>query len=188
MVVLALLAEEPMHVYRMHQLIRERAKDDVVNIGSRNSIHQVVERLARNGLVQTHEVEAARGRTSYRLTKAGGSALREWLAEGLERPRNEYPEFPAVLAFAALLSPAEVSGHLQHRIECLDRLLAGPTPGETARQYRLHRVFVIEDEYRREMLEAELAWVRALVTDLLSGALAWPPPPGMGEAHLKPEA
>ncbi len=32
MMVLALLVEEPMHAYRMQQLIREREKQDVVNV------------------------------------------------------------------------------------------------------------------------------------------------------------
>lgn len=178
MVVLALLTEESMHAYRMHQLIRERAKDDVVNVGSRNSIHQVVQRLARDGLVTEQDVDSARGRTTYALTTAGESALRAWLADSLERSRNEYPEFPAALSFVAMLPPEQVTEHLERRVEQLRAEVAALRPEETARQYGLHRVFVVEDEYRRSMLEAELGWVERLVAELRDGTLRWTPPDG----------
>lgn len=176
MVVLAMLAEEPMHVYRMHQLIRDRAKDDVVNVGSRNSIHQVVERLARDGLVEPCAAEDHRGRTTYRLLPDGDATLREWLAESLRRRRQEYPELPAALSFVAMLSPVQVAEYLEQRIADLESILAGPTPEATAQAHDLHRIFVIEDEYRRAMLEAELGWVRSIVAELASGALSWSRP------------
>ncbi|MGH3933445.1 MAG: hypothetical protein ACRDS1_00435 [Pseudonocardiaceae bacterium] len=50
-VVLALLAEAPMHAYRMQQLIKERGKDRVVNVARRNSVTQAVDLLLRDGSI-----------------------------------------------------------------------------------------------------------------------------------------
>ena len=37
----------------------------------------------------------------------------------------------------------------------------------------LPRLFLLEEEYRRAMLEAELAWVRGVIDDLRAGRLTW---------------
>jgi DNA-binding PadR family transcriptional regulator len=47
LIVLALLIEEPMHAYRMQKLIRERGKDQVVNVRRGASIYQTSDRLQR---------------------------------------------------------------------------------------------------------------------------------------------
>src|SRR5262245_53570721 len=86
MAVLAHLAESPMHVYRMQQLIRERAKDTVVNVAQRNSLYQTIARLARDGLVrvqQTAREENRPERVVYEITEAGTATLDRWLAEML---------------------------------------------------------------------------------------------------------
>ncbi len=174
MTVLALLYEAPAHVYGMHRLILDRAKDHVVNVGSRNSLHQAVERLERDGLVAVHERPSApRGRTVYALTPDGETALRTWLAEAIATPRDEYPELPAALSYAVLLGPDELTGLLVRRLAALDRLLAAPTPEQVAAAHGLVRVLVLEDEYQRAVLTAERDWVRGVVRDLRSGALTW---------------
>lgn len=172
MAVLSLLAEQPMHVYRMQQLIRERHQDDVVNVSSRNSVHQVVDRLVRDGLAVERPGEPRRA--VYALTPLGARTLRAWFAEMLSRRKQEYPEFPAALAFLALLSPQEVADRLDERAVALVQEIEQVDPVATAAEYELARVFLVEDEYRRAMLEAELVWVRAAVADLRSGDLAWP--------------
>jgi DNA-binding PadR family transcriptional regulator len=45
MVLLALLAEEPMHPYRMQQLIKGRGKDKIANVARPNSVYQTIDRL-----------------------------------------------------------------------------------------------------------------------------------------------
>jgi DNA-binding PadR family transcriptional regulator len=42
--VLSMLTEEPMHAYRMQRLIKDRRKDDVVNVSQRNSVYQTIQR------------------------------------------------------------------------------------------------------------------------------------------------
>lgn len=172
-VALALLAEEPMHVYRMQALIRERAQDDVVNVGSRNSLHQVVTRLERDGLISAQTSSAASRRTTYALTPRGADALGSWLDDMLARPRNEFPEFPAGLALAVFRSSGALADHLDARAAALRETLASPTPDETAAALGIDPVFLLEDDYKRAMVTAELAWVEALVRRLRSGALSW---------------
>ena len=175
-VLLVLLEEAPMHAYRMQQLIKEREKDTVVNVASRNSVYQVLGRLERDGLVAVRETsrELRRPeRTVYEITDAGRDEMHRWLVSALSEPRNEYPELPAALASVAVLTTDEAATHLQARASRLREVLAGPGPEAVAAEYGLPRVFVVEEEYKRAMAAAELAWLTAVVDDLQSGALTW---------------
>ena len=69
--ILVALTEEPMHAYRMQQLIKERRKDDIVNVSQRNSVYQTIQRLVRDGLAEvssTGRAENRPERTTYRIT------------------------------------------------------------------------------------------------------------------------
>ena len=173
MLLLALLVEAPMHPYRMQQVIKERGQDQLVNVAQRNSVYQALERLVRDGLARPGDTIRDSGRperTTYEITEAGAAALRSWLVEMLPTPAREFPEFPAALAFVAILAPAEVREMLTRRIAVLEEKLVAVTgqapPG-------LPRLFLIEDEYRAALLRCELEWLRALVDDLAEGRLTW---------------
>jgi hypothetical protein len=88
----------------------------------------------------------------------------------LPTPAREFPEFPAALAFLAILEPADVRRLLTARMHAVEQRLAAVTgqapPG-------LPRLFLIEDEYRAAMLRAELDWLAALTDDLATGRLTW---------------
>ncbi|MFI7573614.1 PadR family transcriptional regulator [Micromonospora sp. NPDC049497] len=177
MMVLALLVEEPMHAYRMQQLIRERDKLDVVNVAQRNSIYQTVERLRREELVRvshTARDERRPERTVYELTPAGRRTLDAWLADALAAPAREFPEFPAALSFLPILPPAEAARQLDRRAELLAARLREREAVLAA--VDLPRLFLVEDEYRLTVMRAELEWVRALVADLRAGTLTWDGP------------
>ncbi|MFF5175544.1 PadR family transcriptional regulator [Micromonospora sp. NPDC000089] len=174
MTLLALLVEEPMHAYRMQQLIRERGKDDVVNVAQRNSVYQAIDRLRRDELIRvghTARDERRPERTVYELTDVGRRTLDRWLADALATPAREFPEFPAALSFLPLLPPAEAARRLERRAEVLaDRL------GEREAMLAgldLPRLFLVEDEYRLTLLRTELDWVRGMVDDLRTGRLTW---------------
>jgi DNA-binding PadR family transcriptional regulator len=173
MVLLALLTEAPMHPYRMQQVIKERGQDQLVNVAQRNSVYQALDRLVRDGLARPAGTGRDGGRperTTYEITEAGADTLRHWLTAMLPVPAREFPEFPAALAFAAILEPTELQELLARRIGEQEKRLAAvegqAPPG-------LHRLFLIEDEYRVAMLRAELAWLRAVVEDLASGRFHW---------------
>jgi DNA-binding PadR family transcriptional regulator len=173
MVLLALLMEAPMHPYRMQQMIKDRGQDQLVNVAQRNSVYQALDRLVRDGLVRPAGTARDSGRperTVYEITGEGAEAMRGWLTEMLPTPAREFPEFPAALAFVAILSPADVREMLARRIAALEDKLAAITgqapPG-------LPRLFLIEDEYRAAMLTAELNWLTGVVADLAEGRLTW---------------
>ncbi len=172
LVLLVLLAEEPMHPYRMRELIKERHKDSVANVAQRNSVYQTVERLERVGLIRVRTVLRDEGRperTVYELTPDGSRAMVTWLASMLSEPVNEFPEFPAALASVLILTPADVATCLTARIGALERDIAATT----AEMAGVPRVFLLEDEYRLTVARAEADWLRTVVTDLRDGTLIW---------------
>lgn len=174
MVVLGLLAEAPMHPYRMQQLIKERGKDTVVNVAQRNSVYQSIDRLLRAGLIAVRETaqdQRRPERTIYEITDEGSATLRAWLRTMLSTPAREFPEFPAALANVMLLEPEDVLRQLEARAATLEERLAARAL--ELEQLDLPRLFLLEEEYARVVAEAELQWVRAVIADLQSGALTW---------------
>ncbi|MGX7729992.1 PadR family transcriptional regulator [Rhodococcus sp. 2H158] len=176
MALLSMLSEEPMHAYRIQQLIKERHKDDVVNVAQRNSVYQTLDRLLRDGLIEVQTTERAENRperTTYRLTEPGRVILRQWLTTMLAEPAREFPEFPAALAFLPSLTPDEAAAALRARVAALERSLEALAAGLADAAAFLPRLFVVEDEYRRAVLATELGYVRALTDDIAAGRLRW---------------
>jgi DNA-binding PadR family transcriptional regulator len=175
--VLSMLTEAPMHAYRMQQLIKERHKDDVVNVTQRNSLYQTIQRLLREELVEIESTERTDNRperTTYRITPAGGSTLRKWLQDMLSTPAQEYPEFPAALSFLPSLAPQEAIEALTTRVTRLEAQLTALEDDIAQSSTFLPRLFLIESEYQHRVVEAELGYVRALVDDLRSERITWP--------------
>jgi len=174
-VVLALLLEAPMHAYRMQQLIKDRHKDEVVNVAQRNSIYQAIDRLRRAELITVRGTAKDAGRperTVYEITAPGARAARDWLRNTLANPASEFPVFPAALAFLPLLPVDDVTERLAHRLEALDDRLQG-IDGELVDATGPPRLLQVETEYRRALLVAERDWLRGLLDELRSGALRW---------------
>ncbi len=171
-VLLTLLAEEPMHPYRMQQLMKERGKDRVANVAQRNSVYQTIERLQRIGLIRARETsrdERRPERTTYELTPEGERVVRDWLRTMLAEPATEFPQFPAALASLLILEPDEVRAQLEHRVERLTAKVAG-TKAAIA---RIPRIFVLEEEYLLAVWRAELRWLRGIIESLRDGELSW---------------
>jgi DNA-binding PadR family transcriptional regulator len=177
MAVLAHLAEAPMHVYRMQQLIKERAKDTVVNVAQRNSLYQTIARLVRDELVrvqQTSRDERRPERVVYELTETGRATLDHWLDDMLAVPAREFPAFPAALAFLAISSPRRVRERLEARKAALEQqLTASRNALQSVLASGLPRLFVLEDEYKNTITEAELSWLAGVIRDLTRGKLTW---------------
>jgi DNA-binding PadR family transcriptional regulator len=172
MVVLAFLLEEPMHPYLMRQRVQERGKQRVANLAQPNSVYQAMDALHRQGLIRVRETsrqERRPERTVYEITEEGEQTLWQWLATMLSDPGRDFPDFPAAVSVLMLLDPLEAARLLDARVEGLRKRReelateGGPLP----------RLFQLEDEYQRAMIDAEIDWVRSLVEDLLSGRLTW---------------
>ena len=109
--VLAMLYEAPMHPYKMQRLIKERGKDEVINVEQRASLYQTIQRLDRDGLISaqiTIRDNKRPERTVYEITSHGRAIALEWMRQILSTPTSEYPEFPAAISFLPLLSPDDV--------------------------------------------------------------------------------
>lgn len=176
LIVLWQLFEGPMHVYRMQKMFEAQGKDRVVNLRSRASLYQTLERLERHGLVEVHETRRAEGypdRVVYAITDAGRDVARRWLREMLHDTEGEYPEFIAALSILFGLEPDDARAELELRAEKLQAALDGTERGLAAADTGLPRLFLLEEEYRKAMLEAQLSWLAGVIDDLREGRLTW---------------
>ncbi|WP_297547777.1 helix-turn-helix transcriptional regulator [Amycolatopsis sp.] len=174
---MALLAEEPMHAYRMQQLIKERGVDMVVNVRNRSGLHSALERLVRDGLIQVLAVERDTRhpeRTVYELAEQGRDALLAGLRDSVANAAPEFPLFPAVVSFLHLLDSQEVRLQLDKRAEGLRQRLAAARAVITAsEEYGVPRLHLLEHEYIQAVTAAELDWVRGVSEDIVAGTLTW---------------
>ena len=176
LLVLWQLFPEPMHVYRMQKLFEAEGKDRIVNVRSRASLYQAIERLQRNGLVEIAETTHQEGypdRTVYALTDAGRDAAQEWLREMLSETGGEYPEFIVALSLLFGLPVEEARAQLELRAERIATQRDESKAALEAAPPELPRLFLLEEEYRAAMLETELAWLRGVIDDLEAGRITW---------------
>jgi DNA-binding PadR family transcriptional regulator len=176
LIVLWLLVDSPLHVYRMQKLIESQGKDRVVNVRARASLYQTIDRLVRHRLVEVAEtvrIEGYPDRIVYAITDAGREVAREWLREMLSSTGNEYPEFLAAVSILFGLPPEEAQAALELRAQELAATLADASRELASAPPGLPRLFLLEEECRRAVLEAELGWVRGVIDDLREGRLTW---------------
>ncbi|GIF70128.1 PadR family transcriptional regulator [Asanoa ishikariensis] len=171
--ILSLLETGPMHPYAIQRLIKQWGKDQVVNVGQRASLYRMIDRLDEAGLITTTGTdrdERYPERTTYEVTDAGRAATRQWLAEIVSTPRNEFPELPAALSFLLMLTPETTTELLEQRRAHLARRLADQ---DAKLETPLPRIIAIEDDYTRAMTRAELTWVEGTLADLRDGSFTW---------------
>jgi DNA-binding PadR family transcriptional regulator len=178
--ILGLLENGPMHPYGIQRLIKQWGKDQVVNVGQRTSLYRMIVRLEEEGMITagaTERDERYPERTVYHLTEDGRTTCREWLAEILTTPRNEFPEFPAALSFVMLLTPQAATGLFEERREHLARRIT-ELEADLASEYEgIPRFALLETEYQRAIAVAEAEWIDRIVDDLTTGKLTWKPGP-----------
>lgn len=175
MAVLAMLCYEPLHPYRMQQLLRQWGKDDVVNVGQRATLYKIIERLDREGLIAVREVlrEGQRPeRVVYEITAEGRRVVVEWIRAMVATPSPDFPEFPAGMSFAMLLGPEDVLAQLDRRREDLAGELARLSEG-LAGAAGVPRVALLDSEYQQAVVGTQLRWVEGVIDDLRSGRLTW---------------
>jgi DNA-binding PadR family transcriptional regulator len=176
--VLGLLVEAPMHPYEMQRLIKQRGKDQVINVGQRASLYKTIDRLLRDGLIAVRETsrEAQRPeRTIYEATAEGRETVRGWLREMLSAPGKEFPEFPAAIAYLPLLEPADAREQLETRRSRLVEKLTRLDDEFAAAAATVPRLFLLEGEYLRAVTASELEWVEELLADMRAGEITWSP-------------
>lgn len=178
MTVLLLLNQQPLHPYGLRQLVLQWNKDRVVNVSQRNAIYQVIERLERSGLISVKETarnERRPERTVYEITELGKETAQRWLLEMLSTPAKEYPEFPAALSFLVNVGAEDRLGVFEARQAALDEEITTldeeVAAAVAAIPGHIDPIYLIEIDYLRTMLQAELAWVSKAVVDMKEGRL-----------------
>jgi DNA-binding PadR family transcriptional regulator len=174
--VLSYLSQQPMHPYELGRTLRDHGDDRSIKF-NHGSLYMVVGQLARAGFVAEQETgrQGQRPeRTVYTLTDAGRDELRDWLRELVQQPQHEYPAFVAALSLIAALPPSQVLDLLRTRLTYLaqqraeirgliETTLASGVPG----------LFLIEEEYRLALLQAESAFVDGLIQKIGDPATDW---------------
>jgi hypothetical protein len=92
-------------------------------------------------------------------------------------PSQEYPHFVAALSLIAALPPADVVellatrlGHLAGQRAEIATLIANAVAGG------VHPLFLVEEEYRLELLDADAAFVRGFIARITDPVTGWGPP------------
>ncbi|MFD5825796.1 helix-turn-helix transcriptional regulator [Lentzea sp. NPDC060358] len=167
--VLAHLAMGPMHPYELGKKLKDTGKDRNIKF-NRGSLYMVVEQLRKAGFVAEQETvkDTQRPeRTIYALTEAGRHELHDWMRELVRDPVQEYPRFGVALSLISVLDPVETVELLRARAEALTadldetRRLVAEATGDG-----LEWIFLVEEEYRISLLEAELRLVDRLRGEL----------------------
>jgi DNA-binding PadR family transcriptional regulator len=170
--VLTLLSEEPMHPYQMSATLKERRKEDSIKINY-GSLYSVVESLTKRGLIEAREIvrEGNRPeRTIYAITDQGEREMVDWLSGLLSTPVKEFPQFEAALSLMPALSPDEVIGLLEQRLESVRaEHEAAVTLMAKAQDAGMPRLFAIEHEYEVALMATQVEFLTELVNDLRNG-------------------
>jgi DNA-binding PadR family transcriptional regulator len=174
--VLSYLSRAPMHPYELGRTLRENGDARSIKF-NHGSLYMVVQQLAKAGFVVAQETirDGQRPeRTVYALTDEGRAELHDWLRELVAEPQHEYPHFVAALSLIAALRPDEVVDLLGRRLDALaeqraeirglvdDTLAAG-----------VHPLFLVEEEYRLALLDAEASFVARFVEQITDPDEGW---------------
>jgi len=184
--VLCLLCEGPLHPYQMQQLVKQRRKDRLLDL-HRGSLYNTIGQLQRAGLIEqagTSRQGRRPERTVYRLTHEGETRVTGWLRESLAVPAVEPSSFLAAVAFLGRVTPHDAQQALEARAAALAAELASQDQALQEQAVARHpvlsglnpatvRLLLLDADYVRTMRQAELDWVRSLLTELRSGSLAW---------------
>ena len=182
--VLSYLSQRPMHPYELSRTLREHGDARSIKFNP-GSLYMVVGQLARAGYITelgTSRAGQRPERTVYALTDAGRAEFRGWLAELVAEPEHEYGHFVAALSLIAALPPGEVVALLRARLGALAaaraeiRGLIDATLGEGVPE-----LFLVEEEYRLALLDAETAFVEDFITKITDPQTGWAP--GWAQFH-----
>src|SRR5262249_18698093 len=96
-----------------------------------------------------------------------------WMKTMLSTPAREFPEFPAALAFLPIITVDEARDALAQRLATLQTQLSAVDSEMAQAGSFLPRIFLVESEYQRAVLAAELDYVRSMIDALDTGKLEW---------------
>jgi DNA-binding PadR family transcriptional regulator len=178
---LALLSEEPKYGLRLQSEFEARTGEVwPLNVGQ---VYTTLQRLERDGLVETSDGESERSRKQYRITSAGDRELAEWLRTPsalVPPPRDEL----VIKVLVALQVPGtDVHEILQvHRRRVIEVMQSYTQVKATTGENDVALALVADAELFR--LEAIVRWLDAAEIRLKQRQPIAPPP--AAEVALEP--
>lgn len=171
LVLLSLLAEQPMHGYQANLELERRQVQDWAGV-SRPQVYYSLEKLARLGLVREsgdHEPAQGPERRVFATTAKGRAALASALERADWTTHRERPPFLTWMALSWQASPAVVREQLQRRKEFLQSELAREEETLDAVEqevgHKFHEAFwmitLVIEQFR-----TELRWLDQVATEL----------------------
>lgn len=174
--VLSYLSQRPMHPYELSRTLRDNGDARSIKF-THGSLYMVVGQLTRAGYIAERETNRAGQRperTVYALTDAGRRELRDWMCELVAEPFHEYPHFVAALSLIGALPPDEAVRLLRHRLDRLDERRAEiRTLIDDTLAQGVPRLFLVEEEYRLALLDAEVDFVRGFIDRIGDPETGW---------------
>jgi DNA-binding PadR family transcriptional regulator len=189
-VVLGLLAEEPLHGYELIERFRSRALGRWTEVG-RASVYQSLKRLEDAGLVEGRGEPGAGGpdRRVYRITRPGRDRLHTGLVERYRQEAGYRSDAAAALGQVHALPPAEAREALAAREEALRALATGAASDRA----RLASAAGPANAVARSMLDlqerlarSELEWLRGLRRELEDAVESPPLIDGTASGPIEP--
>jgi DNA-binding PadR family transcriptional regulator len=169
---LAVLAElllGPQHPYEIGRRLKEHGKDRNIKY-NRGTLYMVVEQLRKAEFIAAQATvrDTQRPeRTVYALTDAGRAEFYDWMRELVAEPGHEYPQFGVALSLIGPFPPAEAAALLRRRLAALaaeaEEIRATV---QAAADQGVLWIFLVEEEYRRALVEAEHRFAEGLVAAL----------------------
>lgn len=170
--VLSVVIQRPMHPYEMASVLRERGKDQDMEI-KWGSLYTVVRNMEKHGFIEAAESTRQGGRperTIYRITDEGRAELEDWTRELVSTPEREHLRFEAGLSVMGVLAPDEATSLLQRRLRLLEEEIAGQRASLADSSREIPRLFLVEAEYDLAIRQAEATWISSLLDELTSGS------------------
>jgi DNA-binding PadR family transcriptional regulator len=176
--VLSYLVQRPMHPYELSRTLRDNGDGRSIRF-NHGSLYMVVAQLEKAGYIAAQETN--RGgqrpeRTVYALTDTGRHELREWLRDLLGEPEHEFGSFVAALSLIGALPPSQVVPLLRHRLQRLaERAAQIQQLIDTTLAQGVPELFLIEEQYRLAIDNAESAYVSSLFDRIVDPQTGWGP-------------
>jgi len=169
--VLALLSEGPKYGLQLRQEFETRTGEVwPLNVGQ---VYMTLQRLERDGLVESYNAEGDGTQKPFRITPTGGGELGEWLRtppDTASPPRDEL----VIKVLAAVRVPGVdvhdvIQVHRRHRVELMQRYtrLKAATP-----EHDVGLALIVDAELFR--IEAAIRWLDAAEARLQQFSVATP--------------
>ena len=165
-----------MHPYELGRTLREHGDERSIKF-NHGSLYMVVQQLAKAGFIAAQETtrDGQRPeRTVYAITDAGRGELRDWLRELVEVAAARVP----ALRGRAVADRGAPAGEV---VDCCARRLR--RLAEQRAEIRdlidgaladgVHPLFLVEEEYRLALLDAESAFVERFIAQITDPETGW---------------